>query len=104
MDGMTVAQTEYDRELQARRDAEAEVIRLRVLLSNLRLTAISGETKKQEVQKQLSKELTDSLSNLEKSLSKLKVERDMTIAEVEQLSASKRFGSLPLLTLDRAED
>ena len=33
MDGLTVAQTEYDRELKARRDAEAEVTRLRVLLS-----------------------------------------------------------------------
>ena len=29
MDGLTVAQTEYDRELKARRDAEAEATRLR---------------------------------------------------------------------------
>lgn len=97
MDGMTVAQTEYDRELQARRDAEAEITRLKLLLSNLRLTAISGETKRQETQQQLSKELTDSLSNLEKSLSKLKAERDMTIAEVEQLSASKRLAHCRLI-------
>lgn len=97
VDGMTVAQTEYDRELQARRDAESEVTRLRVLLSDLRLTAISGETKRREAQQQLSNELTDSLSSLGRSLSKLKVERDMTIAEVEQLSASKRFVSLTIL-------
>ncbi|KAH9847161.1 RhoGAP-domain-containing protein [Lenzites betulinus] len=91
MDGLTVAQTEYDRELKARRDAEAEVTRLRVLLSGqaARLTAISGESKRQEAQKQLSRELSDSLSTLERDLSKLKVERDMTMAEVEQLSASK---------------
>ena len=92
MDGLTVAQTEYDRELKARRDAEAEVTRLRVLLSGqaARLTAISGESKRQEAQKQLSREWTDRMSSLERDLSKLKVERDMTLAEVEQLSASRR--------------
>ncbi|KAI0820004.1 RhoGAP-domain-containing protein [Trametes gibbosa] len=96
MDGLTVAQTEYDRELKARRDAEAEVTRLRVLLSGqaARLTAISGESKRQEAQKQLSRELTDNLSLLERDLSKLKVERDMTMAEVEQLSASKSSPSV----------
>lgn len=93
MDGLTVAQTEYDRELKARRDAEAEVTRLRILVSGqaARLTAISGESKRQEAQKQLSREITDQMSTLERDLSKLKVERDMTLAEVEQLSASKRW-------------
>jgi len=33
IDSLTVAQTEYDRELKARRDAEAEVTQLGVLLS-----------------------------------------------------------------------
>ncbi|KAH9839288.1 RhoGAP-domain-containing protein [Rhodofomes roseus] len=91
MDGLTVAQTEYDRELKARRDAEAEVTRLRILLSGqaARLSAISGETKRQEAQKQLSEELSNNLSSLGRSVSQLKVERDMTLAEVEQLSASK---------------
>lgn len=89
---MTVAQTEYDKELKARRDAEAEVTRLRVLLSSqaVRLKAMSGEAKKQEAKKQLSQEMSDSLSSLEQDLSKLKVERDMALAEVEELSASKR--------------
>ncbi|THH00751.1 hypothetical protein EW026_g1829 [Hermanssonia centrifuga] len=92
MDGLTVAQTEYDRELKARRDAEAEVTRLRVLLSGqaVRLTAISGETRRQEAQKLHSQELSQSLSSLERDLAKLQVERDMTLAEVEELSASKR--------------
>ncbi|KAH9935703.1 uncharacterized protein B0H18DRAFT_976924 [Fomitopsis serialis] len=91
MDGLTVAQTEYDQELKARRDAEAEVTRLRILLSGqaARLSAISGETRRQEAQKQLSEELSNNLSTLGRSLSQLKVERDMTLAEVEQLSASK---------------
>ncbi|CCM05062.1 uncharacterized protein FIBRA_07268 [Fibroporia radiculosa] len=91
MDGLTVAQVEYDRELKARRDAEAEVTRLRVLLSGqaVRLSAISADTKRQEAQKQLSQELSNNLSSLGESLSKLKVERDLAFAEVEQLSASK---------------
>ncbi|KZT66363.1 RhoGAP-domain-containing protein [Daedalea quercina L-15889] len=95
MDGLTVAQTEYDRELKARRDAEAEVTQLRVLLSGqaARLSAISGETKRQEAQKQLSEELSNNLSTLGRSLSQLKVERDMTLAEVEQLSASKSLNT-----------
>ena len=95
IDGLTVAQTEYDRELKARRDAEAEVTRLRVLLSGqaVRLTAISGDSKRQEAQKQHAQDLNDQMSTLEHDLSKLKVERDMTLAEVEQLSASRRYVS-----------
>lgn len=90
-DGLTVAQTEYDRELKGRRDAEAEVTRLRVLLSGqaVRLSAISADTKRQEAQKQLSEELSKNLSDLGRSVSKLKVDRDLVLAEVEQLSASK---------------
>ena len=65
--------------------------RLRVLLSGqaVRLTAITGESKRQEAQKQLAREMSDKMSSLERDLSKLKVERDMTMAEVEQLSASR---------------
>ncbi|KAJ7925217.1 signal transducer [Mycena leptocephala] len=92
IDGLTVAQTEYDSELKARRDAEAEVTRLRVLLSGqaARLTALSGDTRRQELRQQLSKELNDNLSGLEHDLSKLRVERDMALAEVEELSATKQ--------------
>ncbi|KAF8647087.1 hypothetical protein AX16_006921 [Volvariella volvacea WC 439] len=91
MDGLTVAQTEYDKELKARRDAEAEVTRLRVLLSGqaAKLMALSGDSRRQELRQQMTKELHDSLSGLEQDLSKLKVERDMALAEVEELAASK---------------
>ncbi|KAK7057275.1 signal transducer [Favolaschia claudopus] len=92
IDGLTVAQTEYDSELKARRDAEAEVTRLRVLLSGqaARLTALSGDTRRQELRQQMSKELNENLSDLEHDLSKLKVERDMALAEVEELAATKQ--------------
>ncbi|EIN11622.1 RhoGAP-domain-containing protein [Punctularia strigosozonata HHB-11173 SS5] len=91
VDGLTVAQAEYDKELKARRDAEAEVSRLRVLLSGqaARISAMQGAVKKQEVQQELSEQLTTSISGLAQDLSKLRVERDMTLAEVEELSASK---------------
>ena len=91
MDGLTVAQTEYDRELKQRRELEAEVTRLRVLLSGqaARLTALSGDSRRQELRQQLTKELNKNLSGLEQDLSKLKVERDMTLAEMEELAASK---------------
>ncbi|KAJ7188362.1 hypothetical protein C8R46DRAFT_1054562 [Mycena filopes] len=92
IDGLTVAQTEYDSELKARRDAEAEVTRLRVLLSGqaARLTALSGDTRRQELREQMSKDLHENLSGLEHDLSKLRVERDMALAEVEELSATKK--------------
>lgn len=98
---MTVAQTEYDRELKARRDAEAEVTRLRVLLSGqaARLTVLSEDHRRQELRQQLSKELNDNLSGLEHDLSRLKVERDVTLAEVEELSANKRLVDCCLVTL-----
>jgi Rho-type GTPase-activating protein 1/2 len=88
-----VAQTEYDRELKARRDAEAEVTRLRVLLSGqaARLTALTGDSKRQEVRQQMTKDLSDSLHGLESDLSRLKAERDMTLVEMEELSATKKF-------------
>ncbi|KAJ7132834.1 hypothetical protein C8R43DRAFT_1206633, partial [Mycena crocata] len=93
IDGLTVAQTEYDSELKARRDAEAEVTRLRVLLSGqaARLTALSGDTRRHELRQQLSKELHENLSDLEHDVSKLRVERDMALAEVEELSATKQY-------------
>ncbi|KAJ7287619.1 RhoGAP-domain-containing protein [Mycena rebaudengoi] len=91
IDGLTVAQTEYDSELKARRDAEAEVTRLRVLLSGqaVQLTTLSGDTRRHELREQMSKELSNNLSDLEHDLSKLRVERDMALAEVEELSATK---------------
>lgn len=89
---MSVAQEEYDKELSSRRDAEEQVTRLRVELSGqtARLTAMSGDDRRRELQKQMSKELTANLDGLERDVSKLKVERDMTLAEVEELSASRR--------------
>ncbi|THU95345.1 RhoGAP-domain-containing protein [Dendrothele bispora CBS 962.96] len=104
IEGLTVAQTEYDRELKMRRDAEAEVTRLRVLLSGqaARLTTLIGDTKRQELKHQMTKDLNDNLSGLEQDLSKLRAERDMTLAEMEELNASKSSGSEPSANLSRS--
>jgi Rho-type GTPase-activating protein 1/2 len=86
-----VAQEEYDKELVARREAEAEVTRLKVQLSGqtARLTALSAGEHKRDVVEQLSRDLSASLHGLERDLSKLKAERDLTVAEVEELAAAK---------------
>lgn len=91
MDGLTVAQTEYDKELRARREAETEITRLRVLLSGqaAKLTALSGDARRRAARQEFSEELHNSLSGLQEDLSKLKVERDIALAELEELSASK---------------
>lgn len=96
IEGLTVAQKEHDRELVARRNAEAEVTRLRVLLSGqaAKLTALNGEANRSETRRQLSQDLAQKLDLLEHDLSHLKAERDMTLAELEELCASKNYPSV----------
>ena len=95
MDGLNGAQEEYDQLLVARRNAEEEVSRLKIALSGqaARLTVLASEERKAELKKQLSEQLSEDVSGLERHLSKLIVERDMVLAEVEELSASKGYVS-----------
>ncbi|KAG0700839.1 RhoGAP-domain-containing protein [Suillus ampliporus] len=110
IEGLTVAQKEHDRELVARRNAEAEVTRLRVLLSGqaAKLTALNGEANRSEARRQLSQDLAKKLDLLEHDLSQLKAERDMTLAELEELCASKNSpsvansGELPAAQMSRS--
>ncbi|KAG1751447.1 RhoGAP-domain-containing protein [Suillus paluster] len=110
IDGLTVAQKEHDRELVARRNAEAEVTRLRVLLSGqaAKLTALNGEANRSEARRQLSQDLAKKLDHLEHDLSQLKAERDMTLAELEELCASKNSpgvansGEMPAAQMSRS--
>jgi hypothetical protein len=93
-DGLSVAQEEYDQEVASRRDAEAEITRLRLQLSaqSAQLTALSADTRKRELMEKFSKDMNENLHGLEKDLSKLRVERDLTLAEVEELANNKRYG------------
>ncbi len=93
MDGLTVAHGEYETELKARREAESEVTRLRILLSGqaARITALTGEGRRDELHKQLTRELSDSLSVLEQDVSKLKAERDVALVEMEEIASTRRY-------------
>ncbi|KAG9126326.1 hypothetical protein FRC07_003893 [Ceratobasidium sp. 392] len=95
IDGLSVAQSEYDKELAARRDAEAEVTRLRVQLSGqaARLTAMSAETRIREVAEQQTTDANTALRTLLRDVSKLRAERDMVVVEMEELG-KKSGGSL----------
>lgn len=90
-EGLNVAGEEYDKEVALRRDAEAEVTRLRAALhgQTARLSVISGDERRQETMRRRSHDLAMNLSGLEKDISKLRAQRDISLAEVEELEASK---------------
>jgi len=89
--GGLVSSNEYEAEHKARRDAEAEVTRLRVLLSGqaARITALSGQGRKDELHRQLLGGLRDNLNVLEHDVAKLKVERDVALVEMEEIASSR---------------
>ncbi|KAG8743250.1 hypothetical protein FRC10_012294 [Ceratobasidium sp. 414] len=95
IDGLSVAQSEYDKELAARRDAEAEVTRLRVQLSGqaARLTAMSADARIREVGEQQTADANAALRMLLRDVAKLRTERDMVVAEIDELG-KKSGGSL----------
>lgn len=102
--GMNASQVEYDRELATRRDAQTEVRRLRVLVQEqaAKLSALAGEQRKRDILEENSRKISTNLVGLEKEMSKLKVERDMTMAEVAELSTNKRY--VPMFEDDRSID
>jgi Rho-type GTPase-activating protein 1/2 len=93
MDGLTVAHNECEAELRVRREAEAEVTRLRILLSGqaARITALSGQGRREEQHKQLINDLIENLNVLEHDVAKLKVDRDVALAEMEEIALSRRY-------------
>jgi chromosome segregation ATPase len=91
-EGLTVAGEEYDKEVAMRRELEAEVTRLKaqVHTQTARLSVISGDERRQETLKRRSQDLASSLSGLERDISRLRAQRDMSVAEVEELQARRR--------------
>lgn len=91
MDGLTVAHNECEAELRVRREAETEVTRLRILLSGqaARITALSGQGRREEQHKQLIHDLRENLNVLEHDVAKLKVDRDLALAEMEEIASSR---------------
>ncbi|KAJ9103392.1 hypothetical protein QFC19_004491 [Naganishia cerealis] len=91
MEGLGVAHEEYAKEVALRLEAEAEIARLRTERhdQHARLSLIVNEERRQEDLKRRSNDLALNLSGLEKDVSKLKVERDIALAEVEELVGTK---------------
>ena len=83
-----MAREEYDREVAARRDAEFEMIRLKEQMRDqaARLGALDEANKQQELLARRSNELRLSVVGIEKELNKMKVERDMTVIEMEEIA------------------
>ncbi|KAH7339438.1 hypothetical protein B0J17DRAFT_570370 [Rhizoctonia solani] len=94
IDGLSVAQSEYDKELAARREAEAEVTRLRVQLQSqaARLTALTADTRIKEVGEQQLADANGAMRALLRDVAKLKTERDMIVSEIDELG-KKTFTS-----------
>ncbi|WRT70298.1 uncharacterized protein IL334_007296 [Kwoniella shivajii] len=90
-EGLTVAGEEYDKELAHRRELEAEVSRLRAQVHSqtARLSVISGDERRAENMRRRSNDLANSLTGLERDISRLRAQRDMSLAEVEELNARR---------------
>jgi hypothetical protein len=91
-EGLTVASEDYEREVNTRREVEAEVKRLRAQLHGhtARLSLMDADTKRQDSMQRRSRELAQSMHGLEQDISKLRAERDLTLAEVEELATSAK--------------
>lgn len=91
MEGMTVAAEEYEKAISAQLEAESEVARLKAEVhgQTARLSLFAEDERRQETMKRQSNDLALNLTGLEKDVSKLKVEREIVMAEVEELAATK---------------
>lgn len=87
-----MAREEYDREVQARREAEYEMIRLKKELQDQasKLSALNEAQAKQEHLTRQSQDLRNSVVDIEQELRKMKIERDLTYAEMEELAATAK--------------
>ncbi|KAK2467763.1 hypothetical protein APHAL10511_000058 [Amanita phalloides] len=97
IEGLTIAQAEYERESKARRDAATEITRLKVLVSAqiAKLTALSSDSRRQEQRQKSIKDAHDTLAGLENDLSRLIVQRDIILAEVQDLANTKSSSASP---------
>lgn len=85
-----MAREEYDREVQARRDAEFEMMQLKKELKEqaAKLAALNEAQAQHAKLERQSHDLRSSVVGIETELRKMKVQRDMTFAEIEELNAT----------------
>lgn len=83
-----MAREEYDREVQARREAEFEMLKLKKELQEQasKLSALNEAQAQQEQLQRQSRDLRNSVVDIEQELRKMKVERELTYAEMEELA------------------
>lgn len=95
MQGMNVAAEEYEKAVQQRTEAENQVARLKTQLhgQTARMSLIKEDEQRQETLKRQSNDLATSLSGLERDVTRLRVERDIALVEVEQLTAAREASS-----------
>lgn len=95
--GFSSAREEYEQEVQARYDAEAEMLGLKkqLHLQAGKLAELTQEKKQQETLQRRSHLVKHSIEGLERDLAKLTVERDLTVEEVAELVALKDSRNLP---------
>lgn len=84
-----MAREEYDKELAARRDAEHKMsaLRAKFVEQAQRLAAVDQEQKNAEALKRQSKELRSSVVGMEKHLSVLRAEVELSTAQAAELAA-----------------
>ncbi|KAF8342190.1 Rho GTPase activation protein [Cantharellus anzutake] len=94
--GFTVAQEEYQKEVAARKDLQAEVSRLQVQLSGqaARLTAMSAETRTQSMLERVVMDLNNQVATIAQEVAKIRVERDMGLAELDEIAATRKNGHI----------
>lgn len=75
-----------------RKDLEAEITRLRVQLAGqaARLVAVTAQDRTQAALDKLAVEATGRLQGLEREVARLQVEKDMMLAEIEEINLIKK--------------
>lgn len=103
-EGLTVAGEEYDKEVALRHELEAEISRLRAQVhgQTARLSVISSDERRAESMRRRSQDLVNNLSTLERDISRLRAQRDISLAEVEELQATK--GSVATGEMEYVDD
>lgn len=94
--GFSSAREEYEQEVKARYDAEAEMLNLKreIHLQASKLAEMGAEKKQQEHLYKRNNEIKSSIDHMEKELANLRIERDLHAAEVAELSAARQSDGL----------
>lgn len=92
-----MAHEEYDKEVAARRDAEAKMDHLRHKFAEqtLKLAAVDKEQQTAEALSRRSKELRSSVVGMEKHLSHLRAQVELSTAEIEELAVVDKSKCVP---------